>query len=120
MALRLLSAFLVLASGSSALAFNEHGCGVQAHIMAVAIVKASVGSAESKYKVTPLTTSSPTEFEKVITYSATGGKDSMSLVSVTPMASTSTKRSLWVASGVTTWRSLSGIVRTPRPFICSK
>jgi hypothetical protein len=41
-------------------------------------------------------------------------------LSVTPTASTSTKRVFSSASGVT-WRNCVGvIVRAPRPFICSK
>ncbi len=40
--------------------------------------------------------------------------------SVTPTASTMTKRVLAVASGVTAWKSAGAMVRAPRPFICSK
>ena len=40
--------------------------------------------------------------------------------SVTPTASTSTNRVLVCASGVTAWKSAGGMVRAPRPFICSK
>ena len=40
--------------------------------------------------------------------------------SVTPTASTMTKRVFAVASGVTAWKSAAGMVRAPRPFICSK
>ncbi|MCY1548685.1 hypothetical protein D9M68_848100 [compost metagenome] len=39
--------------------------------------------------------------------------------SVTPTASINTKRVLVLASGVTACRSASGMLRTPRPFICS-
>ena len=40
--------------------------------------------------------------------------------SVTPTASTSTKRVFSVASGVTDWKVAGSMVRAPRPFICSK
>ena len=37
-----------------------------------------------------------------------------------PMQSTMTNPDLDLASGVTAWKSVSGMTRTPRPFICSK
>ena len=40
--------------------------------------------------------------------------------SVTPTASTSTNLVFAAASGVTAWKSAPGMVRAPRPFICSK
>ena len=48
------------------------------------------------------------------------GFESISSVSQTPTASTITKPTFDLASGVTAWKSASLMTRTPRPFICSK
>ena len=45
---------------------------------------------------------------------------SLSSCSQTPTQSTITNRVLLLASGVTAWKSVSPMTRTPRPFICSK
>ena len=49
-----------------------------------------------------------------------GCAGSTSGVSVIPTASTTTNRSLVLASSVTAWKSVSSMTRTPRPSICSK
>ena len=48
------------------------------------------------------------------------GRESVLSRSQTPTASTMTKCVFVFASGVTDWKSVSEMTRTPRPFICSK
>jgi hypothetical protein len=48
------------------------------------------------------------------------GRESVLSDSVTPTASTRTKRVFPPASGVTLARASGSMVRVPRPFICSK
>jgi hypothetical protein len=55
-----------------------------------------------------------------LSFEAPIGAASTNSCSVTPTASTITKRSLCVASGVRDVKDASSILRAPRPFICSK
>ena len=59
-------------------------------------------------------------FSKVTVGFFSIGRESVLSCSQTPTASTMTKWSLAVASGVTPCRSSGLMTRTPRPFICSK